>query len=110
MGINRSIDALQEPLAHAARRFLSRCSEEHIPVVIIETNRTQAVQDAYYAQGRKPIETVNALRKKAGLYLIKERENIVVTKARVSNHTGGRALDICPEIAGKPGFPWWTAP
>jgi peptidoglycan L-alanyl-D-glutamate endopeptidase CwlK len=110
MGINRSIDALKEPLAQAARRFLTRCGEEHIPVLVIETDRTQAIQDAYYAQGRNPIEQVNALRKKAGLYLIKERENILITKARVSNHTGGYALDICPEIAGKPGFPWWTAP
>ncbi|MDR2797273.1 MAG: hypothetical protein LBB80_02925 [Treponema sp.] len=104
MGINRSIDALQEPLAQAARWFLTRCSEEHIPVLVIETNRTQAVQDAYYAQGRKPITEVNTLRKKAGLYLIKERENRVITKARISTHTGGRALDICLEIAGKPGF------
>jgi hypothetical protein len=110
MGINRSIDALQKPLAQAARLFLNRCGENHLPVVIIETDRTQAVQDAYYAQGRKPITEVNALRKKVGLYLIKERENIVVTRTRISNHTGGCALDICPEIAGKPGFPWWTAP
>jgi hypothetical protein len=110
MGINRSIDALQEPLAQAARVFIGRCGERNLPVVIIETDRTQAVQDAYYAQGRKPIIEVNALREKAGLYLIKERENIVVTKARISNHTGGRALDVCPEIPGKPGYPWWTAP
>jgi hypothetical protein len=103
MGIIRSIDALQEPLAQAARRFLARCGEEHIPVLVIETNRTQAVQDAYYAQGRKLISEVNALRKRAGLYLIKERKNRVITKARVSNHTGGCALDVCPEVPGRPG-------
>jgi hypothetical protein len=68
------------------------------------------VQDAYYAQGREPLEQVNTLRKKAGLYLIKDRENIIITRACISNHTGGRAVDICPEIAGKPGYPWWTAP
>ena len=110
MGINRSINALRPPLAQAVRRFLDRCEEEAFPVVIIETDRSQAVQDAYYAQGRQGLEVVNGLRKAAGLYPLKERENTVVTNARVSNHTGGNAVDICPELAGKPGYPWWNAP
>jgi D-alanyl-D-alanine dipeptidase len=105
MGINRSIDALQKPLAEAVRRFLDRCRKENFPVVIIETDRSQAVQNAYYAQGREKLDTVNNLRVIAGLYLLKERENTVVTNARVSNHTGGNAVDICPEIPGKPGYP-----
>ena len=110
MGINRSINALRPPLAQAVRHFLDRCEEEAFPVVIIETDRSQAVQDAYYAQGRQGLEVVNGLRKAAGLYPLKERENTVVTNARVSNHTGGNAVDICPELAGKPGYPWWNAP
>jgi peptidoglycan L-alanyl-D-glutamate endopeptidase CwlK len=110
MGINRSIDALRPPLARAVRRFLERCEEEAFPVVIIETDRTQAVQDAYYAQGRQELAVVNGLRKAAGLPPLKERENTVITNARVSNHTGGNAVDMCPEIAGKPGYPWWNAP
>jgi peptidoglycan L-alanyl-D-glutamate endopeptidase CwlK len=110
MGINRSIDALQKPLAEAVRRFMDRCREINFPVVIIETDRSQAVQNAYYAQGREPLDAVNSLRKIAGLYLLIERENTVVTNARVSNHTGGNAVDICPEIHGKPGCPRWNAP
>jgi hypothetical protein len=110
MGINRSIDALQKPLAEAVKRFLERCGKENFPVVIIETDRSQVIQNAYYAQGREKLEVVNSLRKIAGLYLIKERENTIVTNAKVSNHTGGNAVDICPEVRGKPGYPRWSAP
>ncbi|MDR2096024.1 MAG: M15 family metallopeptidase [Treponema sp.] len=110
MGVNRSIDALKKPLAEAVRKFLDRCGAENFPVVVIETDRSQPVQNAYYAQGRERLDVVNSLRTVAGLYLIKERENTIVTNARVSNHTGGNAVDMCPEIAGKPGYPWWTAP
>jgi hypothetical protein len=110
MGVIRSIDALQKPLAEAVKRFLASCADEQFPVVIIETDRTQTVQDAYYAQGRFELDHVNDLRQRAGLYLLKERENTIVTNAKVSNHTGGNAIDICPEISGKPGYPWWNAP
>jgi peptidoglycan L-alanyl-D-glutamate endopeptidase CwlK len=110
MGVNRNIDALQKPLAEAVRKALARYEEEKFPVVIIETDRTQSVQDAYYAQGRFEVDHVNDLRRRAGLYPIKERENTIVTKAKVSNHTGGNAVDMCPEIPGKPGYPWWNAP
>jgi peptidoglycan L-alanyl-D-glutamate endopeptidase CwlK len=110
MGINRSIDALRPELAAAVRRFLGRCEREQFGVLIIETDRSQAVQSAYYAQGRRPLEEVNQMRRAAGLYLLKERENTAITNAAISNHTGGNAVDMCPEIAGKPGYPWWNAP
>jgi hypothetical protein len=110
MGVNRTIGALKPKLAEAVKKFLVRCEEERINVLIIETDRSQEVQDAYYAQGRKPLEEVNRLRETAGLYLLKERENTICTNAKVSNHTGGNAIDLCPEIPGKPGYPWWNAP
>jgi hypothetical protein len=110
MGINRSIDALQRPLAEAAKKFFDRCRKENFPVVVIETDRQQIVQNAYHAQGREKLEVVNSLRKIAGLYPITERENVIITNARVSNHTGGGAMDACPDIPGKPGYPWWNAP
>jgi hypothetical protein len=110
MGINRNIDALRPALAAATRRFLERCGNAQLAVLVIETDRSQPVQNAYYAQGREPLEAVNRLRAVAGLYLIKERENTIVTNTRVSNHTGGNAIDLCPEIEGKPGYPWWNAP
>jgi hypothetical protein len=110
MGINRSIDALRRPLADKVKLALIRYERERFPVVVIETDRSQLVQDAYYAQGRESLEEVNRLRVVAGLYPIKERENTIITNARVSNHTGGNAVDLCPEILGKPGYPWWNAP
>jgi tRNA nucleotidyltransferase (CCA-adding enzyme) len=110
MGVNKSISALRPALAEAVKRFLAKCEELKYDVLIIETDRSQAVQDAYYAQGREKTEEVNRLREKAGLYLLKERENTAVTNAKVSNHTGGGAVDICPEIPGRPGYPWWNAP
>jgi hypothetical protein len=110
MGINRSIDALKKPLADRVKLLLVRYERLNFPVVIIETDRTQLVQDAYYAQGRESLKEVNQRRAVAGLYLIKERENTIVTNARISNHTGGNAIDMCPEIHGKPGYPWWAAP
>jgi peptidoglycan L-alanyl-D-glutamate endopeptidase CwlK len=110
MGINRSIDALRPALAGAVRRFLELCGNSGVKVLVIETDRTQAVQDAYYAQGRQPVDEVNRLRAVAGLYPIKERENMRITNAKVSNHTGGNAVDLCPEIPGKPGYPHWNAP
>jgi protein-disulfide isomerase-like protein with CxxC motif len=110
MGINRSISALQPALAEAVRKLLARLQAENFPALIIETDRSQEVQDAYYAQGRFELDHVNALRRRAGLYEIKERENTVITNAKISTHTGGNAVDICPEVAGKPGYPWWEAP
>jgi hypothetical protein len=110
MGINRDIGALQKPLAVSLRKALVLYDEEKLPVLVIETDRSQLVQNAYYAQGRESLDTVNGLREIAGLYPIKQRENTIVTNARVSNHTGGNAVDLCPEIPGKPGWPWWNAP
>ena len=110
MGVNRNIGALKPKLAEAVRLFLKRCEEEGYKVLIIETDRSQEVQNAYYAQGRQDIDEVNRLREKAGLYMIKERENRIITKAKISNHTGGNAVDICPEIKDAPGNPWWNAP
>jgi peptidoglycan LD-endopeptidase CwlK len=112
MGVNRSISALQPELARRVRIALDMYNSINFGVVIIETDRTQLVQDAYYAQGNPQytLDEVNALRAKAGLYPIKERENVKITNAKVSNHTGGNAIDMCPEIPGKPGYPWWNAP
>jgi peptidoglycan L-alanyl-D-glutamate endopeptidase CwlK len=71
----------------------------------LETLRTQAVQDAYFAQGRKPLEEINGLRKKAGLYLLGEAEaKRIVTHATHSAHQDGGAADIVPVVDGK--IPW----
>ena len=111
MGVNRDIGALKPALAEKVRIALDRYKAINFGVVIIETDRIQAIQNAYFAQGRESLEEVNRLRGIAGLAPITAAENSrKVTNARVSNHTGGGAIDMCPEIPGKPGHPWWNAP
>lgn len=109
MPICRDIEALQPGLADAVRSAFNAFKANGLNVGIVETNRSQDVQDAYYAQGRESLETVNALRKKAGLYTLTPAENTrVVTQLHHSRHTGGNAIDLCP-LQGNGSF-WWTAP
>ena len=98
-----------ELLIPASRRyfenFISRLEKEGLRYSILETLRTIEVQEAYYAQGRKPLHEINGLRKKAGLYLIDEKESKkIITKTMESVHMAGRAADIVPVINGK--IPW----
>jgi len=62
---------------------------------------------AYYAQGRKPLDEVNELRKKAGLYLLRsEKDNKdPIMQTLVSKHMAGLAMDVVPLDGG--GKPTW---
>ena len=74
--------------------------------VVFEGRRSTAVQEAYYAQGRNTLEAVNALRKKAGLYLLRsERDNYQITWTLKSKHIEGLAMDVLP-VNGA-GNPTW---
>ena len=75
MGVCRDIKALAPIMQSRVNRFLLECKRQGVKVAIIETVRSEDVQKAYYAQGRESLETVNELRKKAGLYLLSESEN-----------------------------------
>jgi len=72
--------------------------------IVFEGRRTLAVQEAYYAQGREPLESVNAKRQKAGLYLLRsDKDNYVITWTMDSKHIKGFAMDILPvDGAGRP--------
>jgi peptidoglycan L-alanyl-D-glutamate endopeptidase CwlK len=97
--------------------LIARCEAENHPIAINETLRDMDVQAAYCAQGRKPLEEVNALRKAAGLWLIGEEENRnkitdepplgLETVYRSRGHGNGTAADVVPLRNGKP---WWVAP
>ena len=52
-----------------------------VDFVVVQGNRTQAEQDALYAQGRT-------------------KPGKVVTWTRNSNHIGGRAIDVAPWVNG----------
>jgi protein-disulfide isomerase-like protein with CxxC motif len=75
--------------------------------IVFEGRRTQAVQEAYYAQGREGLQAVNALRAKAGLYLLRsERDNArPITWTLKSRHIDGCAMDVLP-LDGR-GHPTW---
>jgi len=74
--------------------------------IFFEGRRTKEIQEAYYAQGRETLEEVNALRKNAGLYLLRsEKDNYKITWTMESKHRLGLAVDVLP-VNGA-GNPTW---
>jgi peptidoglycan L-alanyl-D-glutamate endopeptidase CwlK len=99
------LDLLNAEVRPYFEDFLSKLDQRGFHYSIVETLRTQAVQEAYYAQGRKPLGEINELRKKAGLYLLGEAEGKrIITRTMQSVHLTGRAADIVPVVEGK--IPW----
>jgi peptidoglycan L-alanyl-D-glutamate endopeptidase CwlK len=99
------IDLLVPEVRPYFEAFLNRLDKEGLRYAVTETLRTPAMQAAYYAQGRKPLEEINALRKTAGLYLLGEAEGKrIVTRTMESVHLTGRAADVVPVVEGK--IPW----
>jgi hypothetical protein len=74
-------------------------------IIFLDTLRSEAEQQAYYAQGRESLATVNAKRKLANLYAITEKENKIITKAKSASfswHGFGLAFDIAiTDASGK---------
>lgn len=88
-----------------AENFIHSLDANKIKYRILETVRTDAVQRAYFAQGREPLAVVNIKRRSAGLGEITESENKnKITWTLKSKHLEGRALDVVPVIDGK--IPW----
>jgi hypothetical protein len=99
------LDLLKPDVRQYFEDFISKLEQRGFRYSVVETLRTQAVQAAYYAQGRKPLAEINELRKKAGLYLLGEAEGKqIVTKTMNSVHLTGKATDIVPVVDGK--IPW----
>jgi peptidoglycan L-alanyl-D-glutamate endopeptidase CwlK len=99
------LDLLNRDVRSYFENFLNKLERNGYQYSVVETLRTQAVQEAYYAQGRKPLAEINKLRKKAGLYLLgKDEGKRIVTQTMQSVHLTGRAADIVPVVDGK--IPW----
>lgn len=86
-----------------------------IRFVCTSTLRLLDEQVALYAQGRQPLEAVNALRAKAKMYMLAPKENTyTVTNCdgvvKKSRHQDGGALDVVPAENGKPVWPKDTDP
>jgi hypothetical protein len=104
--MGHSVDELSGIAKTLAYEFIDRLRMKGIEYQIRETYRPQIIQDAYYAQGREPLEKVNDLRARAGLYLLGAEEGKrIITKAKTSKHTERMAIDIVPVLStGK--IPW----
>ena len=77
--------------------------------------RTQAEQDAFYAQGREVLEVVNAKRMTAGMRTITEKHNVIVTHTKISRHfpdANGKAhaydIEILKNLDDGGGVHWDT--
>lgn len=89
--------------------FLKRLSSElenrmNIDILITEGCRSNAIQTAYYAQGRESLDKVNELRKKAGLPALTDtKQNVIITgaKAGQSAHNYCAAADVYAAKNGK---------
>ena len=100
------IDLLRPEARPVFKRFLSALEKSGLQYVVLETIRTQEIQNAYYAQGRESIQEVNRLRKIAGLHpLDAEEAKRVITKSEHSAHQEGIAADIVPVLADG-SIPW----
>ena len=106
MPLHRELDELIPEVRIKVETALMDLQRKGIAYLILETYREQAVQDAYYAQGREPLEVVNTLRAQASLRPLTEKENqYIVTKTRKSFHTSRRAIDIVPVLSSG-NIPW----
>jgi peptidoglycan L-alanyl-D-glutamate endopeptidase CwlK len=110
---------LQEDVRFKASKAIAILLKANIPYVVTYTLRTKQEQYALWCQGRKTLSEVNIERKKAGLYLLIDRENKQTvtncngtTKADggtgISAHQTGRALDVVPLENGRAIWPALT--
>lgn len=100
------INLLRPKTKKLCELWIEECRKAGINLIISQTLRSMEIQDAYYAQGRENLESVNAKRKKAKLAPIKTIENKIVTNAKpgASPHNYGLAWDFVPIVNGKPDW------
>jgi len=58
-----NIELLRPKTKQLCKMLIEECKKQGIEIEVIETLRRIEVQNAYYAQGREPLEEVNRLRK-----------------------------------------------
>ena len=123
--MSTKLEDLAPMVCAAALKALSELKAAGVQFVVTYTLRTEKEQAALYAQGRSPLSEVNALRKAAGLYEIKEYlgkdkkvhsdNDYTVTKCdgvkNKSAHQSGKALDVVPDLdPSEKQTPGWPAP
>jgi hypothetical protein len=104
----KDIESLDPVMQPGVRKLLQLCARDLIPVIVLETRRTLAVQMAYYARGRAPIQLVKDYYKACGLWAISDKEAAAMnTKTLDSYHIKGLGVDLAPSKDGKV---WYNAP
>ena len=102
---SRKLEDLYKPLQVVAEKALQIAKEKELPITITCTRRSSDEQRALYMQGREPLEKVNIVRKRLGLYLLSEEENSrKVTWVTSSYHTcspKAMAFDFAVGASGK---------
>lgn len=97
---SRQITDLTPRMRELYIAFAARMEEAGIPFMVTCTSRKIIEQSALYAQGREPLERVNALRDRAGLSPITEAQNqykvtwTLKSKHLVRNDEKVKAFDI----------------
>jgi peptidoglycan LD-endopeptidase CwlK len=104
----RKVEELLPSFQIQVDSFLTRLDQLGIKYVISETYRSEEVQNAYWKQGRFPLEEVNKARKEAELWDISEKENKKITWTKHSLHQDRIAIDITPSDDGCTFL--WNAP
>lgn len=72
--MSRDIEKFVKP--ELINQFMDECKTAGHKVIITSVDRDYKEQEALYAQGREPLETVNLLRERAGLPRIIGTENL----------------------------------
>ena len=104
--MNKKIALLKPKAQPLFEAFLTALDKQGLRYSVLETLRTIEVQEAYYAQGRKPLAEINGLRVKAGLYPLGEEEGKkIITNTMQSVHLEGEAADIVP-VMNNGKIPW----
>jgi peptidoglycan L-alanyl-D-glutamate endopeptidase CwlK len=93
-----NIEELRPKTRQLCKLWIEECRKDGINLLVTQTLRSMALQDAYFSQGRESLEVVNLKRKKVGLTGITEKENKIVTRAKpgASPHNYGLAWDFVP--------------
>jgi peptidoglycan L-alanyl-D-glutamate endopeptidase CwlK len=92
---SRKTDDLCPVVQGMYKTFLEVCKQKGIEIILTSTLRTESEQIAYYAQGRKSLDSVNHFRRMAGMESILMKENSrTVTDTITSAHQFGCGFDV----------------
>lgn len=90
---SRRIEDLHPDLQPLARRFLARCAERQVDVLVVCTYRSGEEQDALFAQGRNG---------NPGPIVTRARGGQSAHNATIGGQPASRAFDAVPLLHGKP--------